>query len=138
MRPSPCLNQSSAKAAFICSRAGSFNLTGGNINFNHTTLYQEAGYLKMASATPPVWSGATEGPFKGLAMWSELSSNKFQINGGTSVSLSGCFFTPEANPMSLAGGGNWGQLHAQFIAFHIMLSGGANITMTPDPDGVSI
>ena len=57
-----------------------------------------------------------EGPLASLALWSEQSSNKFQMNGGAGVQLSGAFFTPEATPFSLAGGGNWRQLNAQFVS----------------------
>jgi hypothetical protein len=69
-------------------------------------------------------------------MWSEKSSSKFQINGGSGVNLQGTFFAPEAAPFSLAGGGNWGQQHAQFIAFRLAVSGGSVLTMTPDATSV--
>src|SRR4029078_6433824 len=93
----PCLTESSDDAAFIFSRNGNCTLTGGNIVLTHATLYQKAGYLKMASASPPVWLGSTDGPFKGLAMWSELASNKFQINGGNTVCPSRPLLTPGAH-----------------------------------------
>jgi hypothetical protein len=91
----------------------------------------------VASATPN-WTAPTEGPFKQLALWSEKSSNKFQINGGAGVSLEGIFFTPEADALSLSGSGDWGQLHAQFISYRVAVSGGGTLNMTPDPSMLSL
>jgi hypothetical protein len=54
------------------------------------------------------------------------------------VDLNGIFFTPEAAPMSLSGGGDWGQLHAQFISYHVAVSGGGILTMAPDPQSVQL
>ena len=116
----PCLGTSSSGAAFAYVRAGDWNITGGVLTANHVAVYQAAGYLKVAGGAPPTWLAPTEGPFASLALWSEQSSNKFQMNGGAGVQLSGVFFTPEATPFSLAGGGNWGQLNA----VHLLPTGG--------------
>jgi hypothetical protein len=132
----PCIGTSSADAAIVYVRSGDWNFTGGALSINHSVVFLE-GYLKVASAAP-VWSGPTEGPFSGLALWTEKSSNKFQINGGAGVDLNGIFFTPEAAPMSLSGGGDWGQLHAQFISYHVAVSGGGILTMAPDPQSVQL
>src|SRR5205085_5100185 len=91
----PCLGESSQNGAFVYVRSGNWDITGGNINVNHATVYQSNGYIKVASATPS-WTAPTEGPFSQLALWSEKSTNKFSINGGAGVSLEGIFFTPEA------------------------------------------
>ena len=53
--------------------------------------------------------------------------------GGTGVALSGIFFSPEAAPFGLSGGGTWGQQNAQFIAFQLQVSGGGTLTLSPDP-----
>jgi hypothetical protein len=53
--------------------------------------------------------------------------------GGTGVQLSGVFFTPEAAPFTLSGGGTWGQQNAQFVSFQVQVSGGGSLTMAPDP-----
>jgi hypothetical protein len=60
----------------------------------------------------------------------QLSS--FTITGGSGANLAGVFFTPEANPFKIAGGGNWGQQHAQFIAFQLTVTGGGVLSMAPD------
>jgi hypothetical protein len=129
----PCISTSSAGAAFAYVRAGDWNITGGVLTAYHVAVYQAAGYLKVAGGAPPTWLAPTEGPFASLALWSEQSSNKFQMNGGAGVQLSGVFFTPEATPFSLAGGGNWGQLNAQFISYQLAVSGGGSLAITPDP-----
>jgi hypothetical protein len=126
-----CATTSAASAAYMYVRTGDFNLTGGSINFNHVMTYQVNGYLKC-SASPPTWLAPTEGRFAGLSYWSEASSNKFQIAGGSGVNLSGVFFTPEADPFGLTGGGNWGQQHAQFISYRLSISGGSVASFSPD------
>ena len=128
---SVCASNSSAAAAYVYVRTGDFNLTGGSINFNHVMTYQANGYLKC-SADPPTWLAPTEGRFVGLSYWSEASSNKYQIAGGSGVNLSGVFFTPEADPFGLTGGGNWGQQHAQFISYRLSISGGSIASFAPD------
>jgi hypothetical protein len=50
------------------------------------------------------------------------------------VVLNGVFFTPEAIPLTLAGGGAWGQQSAQFIANSLAVSGGSILTIAPDPN----
>ena len=110
-----CLTASSATSAFIYARNGNWSVTGGVINIKNTFVYQASGYLKVSGGAPPTWTAPTEGPFSGISYWSELSSANFQINGGAGVTLGGVFFTPDAKPFSLSGGGNWGQQHAQFF-----------------------
>jgi hypothetical protein len=128
-----CFANSSAGAAFAYTRSGSWNLTGGTVALNHVMHYEASGFLKMASADPPTWLAPTQGPFLGLSFWSELSSNRFSITGGSGMNLSGLFFTPEAAPFSLAGGGTWGQQSAQFISYQLAISGGSTAAFVPDP-----
>lgn len=133
-----CLTTSSATSAFIYVKNGNWNVTSGVINLNKTFVYQASGYLKIAGGAPPTWTAPTEGPFSGLSFWSELSSSNFQINGGAGVTLGGVFFVPEAKPFGLAGGGDWGQQHAQFISYQLAVSGGGQANLAPDPSAVAI
>jgi hypothetical protein len=133
----PCLDRSSTNSSFIYVRDGNWDITGGSLNLSDVAVYQSNGYLKVASATPN-WSAPTEGPFAQLSLWSEKSSNKFQVNGGAGVSLEGIFFTPEAAPLSLSGGGDWGQLQAQFISYRVSVSGGGTLTMAPNASMISL
>ncbi|HZP31144.1 MAG TPA: Tad domain-containing protein [Acidimicrobiia bacterium] len=128
----PCIDSSSTNAAIVYLRNGDMNFTGGTFNAQHVTVVQNGGVVKVAGGAPPTWLAATEGPFAQLGLWSETSSNKYQINGGAGVLLSGVFFTPEASPFSLSGGGDWGQQDAQFISYHFSVSGGGLLTMAPD------
>ena len=127
----PCIGSSSAAAAFVYSRSGSWDITGGFINLNHVMHYQDSGDLRLNSNNPPTWLAPTEGPFAGLSFWSE-SNGSYTIAGGSGVTMSGTFFTPEAAPFSLTGGGTWGQQSAQFISFQLKISGGSTATFTPD------
>ena len=127
----PCLTSSSSKAAFIYQRSGSVDITGGTLNLQKTAFIQNSGFL-LVNSSPPTWIAPTEGPFSGLAFWSELSSNKFQMAGGAGVLLSGVFFTPEAAPFSLSGGGTWGQQSAQFISYQLSVTGGGIANLVPD------
>jgi hypothetical protein len=133
----PCFTSSSEDAAFIFMRDGSWDITGGVLDLKHVSLFQQNGYVKVSSATPN-WTSPTEGPFAQLSLWSEKSSNKFQINGGAGISLEGIFFTPEADPLSLSGGGDWGQLSAQFISYRVSVSGGGTLTMAPNESMISL
>jgi len=48
------------------------------------------------------------------------------------------FFTPEAAPFKITGGGGVAQQHAQFISFHLTISGSGQLLMAPDPQDVPI
>jgi hypothetical protein len=133
-----CSQDSSAAASVVYFRSGgNIAITGGTLSSNHALVYQDSGYVAM-SGNPPVWTAPIEGPFAGLALWSELSSNKYQITGGGGARLTGTFFIPEAAPFTLSGGGSWGQQHAQFIAFQAVVTGGGNFDMVPDSTLLSI
>jgi hypothetical protein len=100
-------------------------------------VYSASGYVKI-NASPPTWLAPTEGPFSYLGLWSDMSSTsnntgKFSMAGGAGVQLSGVFFTPEAAPFRLSGGGTWGQQNAQFISYQLQVNGGGTLTMAPDP-----
>ncbi|HWC10563.1 MAG TPA: pilus assembly protein TadG-related protein [Acidimicrobiales bacterium] len=128
----PCIDASSVSAAFVYMRNGNLTTSGGSaVTLNRTMLYQARGYVEITGNSPPVWSAPLEGPFAALALWSELSTNKFQVTGGASMDLKGTFFTPEAAPFSLSGGSPLSQQSAQFITYQLAVSGGAVLTMAP-------
>jgi Flp pilus assembly protein TadG len=136
----PCVNESSTNAAFVYIRGdtGTAIQTSGTgvVTGNHTFIYGGTGSIAFSGA-PPTWTAPTEGPFAGLAYWSDMPANSntcssFTITGGSGASLSGVFFTPEACPFKLAGGGNWGQQHAQFISYQLTVTGGGILTLAPD------
>ncbi len=127
-----CIPLSSANAAFVYMRNGEMNITGGALNLNHVFVYQKAGAIKDTGGAAPSWTPPSAGPFEGLSLWSEIS-DAFTINGGGGLQLSGVFFTPEAIPFKVTGGGGLSQQSAQFISYHLELSGGGSLTMAPDP-----
>ena len=129
----PCIGNSTAAASFVYSRSGSWDVTGGTITLNHVMHYQANGDLKLRS-NPPTWHGPTEGPFAGLAFWSEASAADYSVAGGSGMAMSGVFFTPEAAPFSLTGNGTWGQQSAQFITFQLKVSGGSSASFVPNFD----
>ncbi|MFN0027237.1 MAG: hypothetical protein ACKV2O_08665 [Acidimicrobiales bacterium] len=134
----PCLSSSSSKAAIVYVRDGSIKITGGALTARGVTGFLPNGYFAATGGAPPVWLGSTEGPLAGLAMWSDFASSQFQINGGAGAQLEGTFFTPEAQPFSLAGGSNWGQQDAQFITYQLAVSGGGQISLNPRANAVTL
>jgi hypothetical protein len=129
----PCIDNSSAAAAFVYLRNGDVNMSSGTFVADYVTVYEASGVVKVTGGAPPTWLAPTEGPFAELGLWSEQSASTFQINGGAGVTLSGVFFAPEAVPFSLSGGGDWGQQSAQFITYRFSVSGGGTLTMVPNP-----
>jgi hypothetical protein len=143
----PCIGSSSSNAAIVYIRGDestAFSTSGtGVVNANHVFVYGGAGSVAF-SGSPPTWTAPTEGPFAGLAYWTDMSASatnaqrsSFTITGGSGANLSGVFFTPEATPFKLAGGGNWGQQHAQFISYQLTVTGGGILNMAPDPTALT-
>jgi hypothetical protein len=116
----------------------SFSTSGtGAVNLNHVFVYGGTGSVAF-TGNPPTWTAPTEGPFDALTYWSDMPATatngertSFVITGGSGANLTGVFFTPEASPFKLAGGGNWGQLQAQFISYQLTVTGGGILSMNP-------
>ena len=129
-----CVGTAAQTAAFVYVRGShDISMTGGSFVANNAMVYVNDGIVSVNSA-PPTWLAPTDGPFKGLALWAEKSSSGFSMAGGAGVNLRGSFFTPEAAPFSLTGGGNWAQQNAQFISYQLKVSGGGQLAMAPDPN----
>jgi hypothetical protein len=126
-----CLSSSSQKAAWAYFRNGDLNITGGAIRLDNTLVFQKGGAIKDTGGVAPVWSPPAEGPFKSLSLWSE-ASDQFTVAGGGGLDLKGVFFTPEANPFKITGGGGVNQQHAQFVSYHLDISGSGELKLAPD------
>ena len=126
-----CAASSSQGAAWGYFRNGDLDVTGGTIRMDHTLIFQRGGGIKQTAGVAPTWSPPSEGPFRALSLWSEAHTD-FTITGGGGLSLTGVFFTPEANPFKLTGGGGVNQQHAQFIAYKLTLSGSGELKLAPD------
>jgi Flp pilus assembly protein TadG len=126
-----CLGSSSSNVAFAFFRNGDLNMTGGALNLHHTFMYQRGGSIKDTGGVAPTWSPPAEGPFAGLSLWSEAHTD-YTISGGGGLDLTGVFFTPEADPFKITGGGGVNQQHAQFISYHLDISGSGELKLAPD------
>jgi hypothetical protein len=126
-----CLTASSAGASWVYMRNGDLRMNGGALVARRTMIYQHSGDFTINGGSPPVWLAPTEGPFAGLAVWSEKSA-AYQINGGASMELEGVFFIPYANAFTLSGGAPFIPQKAQFIARRAAISGGAVLTLSPN------
>jgi hypothetical protein len=126
-----CLASSSQNASFAYFRNGDLSASSGGLIFNHTFVYQAGGAIKDTGGAAPVWSPPAEGPFAALSLWSEAST-AYTINGGGGLDLRGVFFTPEADPFKITGGGGVNQQHAQFISYHLDISGSGTLNLAPD------
>jgi hypothetical protein len=94
-------------------------------------VYQKGGAIKDTAGAAPTWTPPAEGPFAGLSLWSE-KSDAYTISGGAGLNLNGVFFTPEANPFKITGGGGVNQQHAQFVSYHLVISGSGQLILAPD------
>ena len=143
----PCLTNSAATAAVVYLRGDTTTMLSasgsGTIVANHVFVYGGTGAI-ASTGNPPLWTAPIQGPFTGLAYWSDMPATassaqrgSFTISGGSGANLTGIFFTPEASPFKLAGGGNWGQQHAQFISYQLTVTGNSNLTIAPDPTAIT-
>jgi hypothetical protein len=137
--PSTCLppvggamcTDSSSNAGWLYLRAGDLDIKGP-FTANHTVVYIHDGFIKLTGGGSFSWTTPTEGPFAGLSAWAE-KPGAYAVTGGGVVTMSGAFFTPFANDMHISGGGSWDVKGAQFISRRLTASGGANLTMAPNP-----
>jgi hypothetical protein len=126
-----CPLQSAATHAYLYMRNGDINITGGSFQMNKTMVYLHDGTVKLNSAGP-TWTSPDEGAFRGLSLWSEKETD-FSMAGNGTLNLEGTFFTPNAIPFKLTGGGGFFPLQAQFISYHLDVSGGGLLNLVPNP-----
>jgi len=73
--------------------------------------------------------------FEDLALWSETSGaggSAWSVAGSGGLFLSGIYFTPNANPFTLGGGGSINIREAQFITRKLNVVGGGLLAMRPE------
>ena len=77
-------------------------------------------------------------PYEDLALWTETSADSgtsHLITGGGLMHLKGVFFAPNANSFRLSGSGDGNiAANAQFIVRKLVVTGGAKLTLTADPE----
>ncbi len=129
---SGCLTSSSPRAAWVYFRNGSIRFSSNPVlEVNRAAVIQDGGILRMSGQAPPRWTAPTEGPFRGLGLWSERVDSGYLINGGSGMQLDGVFFTPHAT-FTVNGGGGLLPQKAQFISYRLELAGGGTLTLEPD------
>ena len=128
-----CATTSSSGAAFVYLRGGTLKAQQSTLSLLHTVVVEAAGGVDMGgSGSAFTWSAPVEGPFAGLALWSESTSAPFTFSAGGSMATTGTFFTPGAT-FALAGGTTPTVQHAQFVSYRLTIAGGAALGISPDP-----
>jgi hypothetical protein len=131
--PKLCAGSSSQKAAYVFMRNGNLDVRQ-NLTLMKTMLYQHNGYINIIAGAVPIWTSPDEGAFTGLSFWNEKPSSSatdFQLLGGGTMQLEGTFFTPEAAPLRLRGGGLQNALQAQFISNSLDVGGNGVLSLDP-------
>ncbi len=127
-----CAMQSTGNAGYLLQRTAGVGMDiGGNLELRHTVVVQNGGCVKFGSGAPPRWTAPTEGPFAGLALWSEGCAGSSLSSGGD-LSIAGTFFTPDAT-FKIAGNGDGSQQDAQFIAYRLEAMGSGTLKLAPNP-----
>jgi hypothetical protein len=126
-----CTALSSSGAAFVYFRSGGLTLSQSTVRFDHTVVYEQNGGIDIGSGSTVRWSAPSEGPFAGLALWSE-SSSRYTVSSGVDLGMSGTYFAPNADPFTLGGGATPSVQHAQFVTYRLKIAGGASLGISPD------
>jgi hypothetical protein len=131
--PTSCPRYNSQSAAYVYMRNGNLDVRA-TLQMGHTMLYQHNGFINVIAGATPIWTSPDEGGFTGLAYWNEkpsTSSTDYQLLGGGQMQLEGTFFTPEARPLRLRGGGLQNALQAQFISNSLDVGGNGVLSLDP-------
>ena len=121
------------------SAAGTGQLSvNGDVDWtapNNCTIVTDTTCDGSALAAGDGWSNVN-GP-EDLALWTESAaygSINARIGGTSAFNLRGVFMSPNFDPLTVGGGAGTTLLNAQFIATSLGLNGGAQLTMTVDPN----
>lgn len=142
--------------AVLYMQEGDLRAEGGaTIDFNDTFVYMERGRTNIAgnadisrwhavrdtgfdrgdcpsyTGAPPAWC------FSPLSLWTNHTGSH-SLGGGGALNISGTFFTPNATPFTLHGGGGQTLKHAQFFAGALRADGGGTVHMRADPDLIPV
>ena len=129
---SPCANTNNSGAG-----TGQI-LVNGDVDWtapNNCTIVDSTTCDGVALAAGDGWSNVN-GP-EDLALWTESAaygSINARIGGTSAFNLRGVFMSPNFDPLTVGGGAGTTLLNAQFISSSLGLNGGAQLTMTVDPN----
>lgn len=107
--------------------AGNLSVSGG------AQVDWSAPNAKDDPNSPPVKADYDQ--LEDLALWSETSGaggSAWGVAGSGGLYLSGIYFTPNADPFTLGGGGSINIRDAQFITRKLNVAGGGVLTMSPE------
>lgn len=137
-----CFNKPSKTAAFVYQRKGGVKMSSaGNLVANHAAWIQDHRYNTNSTTNDfnvtggfVNWTPPDAGPFRALSLWSESGwgeNETYAMAGQAKFDLAGVFFTPEAEPFKLAGGGAFKPQTAQFISRKLEVTGGGTLELSP-------
>lgn len=109
------------------------NACNGNVGVSGGVIDWTAPNVKDDPDDPPL--GPDFEHFEDLALWSETSGaggSAWDVLGSGGLTLAGVFFTPNANPFKIGGGGSIDVEDAQFITRKLSVTGGGLLTMRPE------
>ena len=108
---------------------------GGTIDVSSGSFIDWSAPNEISDRIPSPEELAVGHPYEDLALWTEAGGNANGLAGGAATNLTGVFFLPNADSFNLAGGGALPvYLSAQFIAATLKVTGGATITLVPQPE----
>jgi hypothetical protein len=116
-----------------CQTATCSNYTG-TVSVSSGSAVDWSAPNEIRTRLPSATELTTTNQFEDLALWTEAGGTGNGITGNGSTNMSGTFFMPNADAFSLAGGGSLPvYLSAQFIATSMKVSGGATVSLVPNP-----
>jgi hypothetical protein len=141
-----CVPSSGGTAPTTSPCSGTPSLGDGQIDLHGSAIIDWTAPNALDATIDPVTGKPTAAALAGwsdlngpedLALWDESSSdnsNKYILGGSGSLHSVGVFMVPNATPFAVGGGGAQNLNNAQYIATDIALNGGAQISMTVDPN----
>jgi hypothetical protein len=135
------INPAPANDHVVYMRSGNLiKVAQAAISMNRIFVYLANGIVDLVGGTGGlVWiaptgvgNDALAVNFEDLALWSE-SAVQHQIGGQAGNTLTGTFFTPQADPFTLTGQAGQFQMDAQFLTRRLEVTGQGEVKMHPDP-----
>ncbi|HEX3622113.1 MAG TPA: hypothetical protein VHT97_07345 [Acidimicrobiales bacterium] len=116
-----------------CQTAACGNYTG-TISVSSGSFVDWSAPNEITGRLPTTNELTTTNQFEDLAFWTEAGGSSNGMSGSSATSMAGSFFMPNADSFSLAGGGSLPvYLSAQFIATSMKVTGGATVSLVPNP-----
>ena len=129
----PCIDNSSAKAAIVYVRNGDMEHHRRDLTIDHVTVYQNAGVREgRRRCAPHLARRRPKGRSLNSALVGTRRATSSRSTAAQACNSPACSSPPRPDPSRSRGGGDWGQLNAQFISYRFSVSGGGTLTMAPN------